>query len=168
MEINFKGPVMPIDPYSQLAFVEILNIILTAGHIVDVNRFLISRNVNPLFGSLSGYFRWSFAGDRFTLWQRTDYNSTLCFNHRILDLPFGILAANGLAGLTALAYRPHVYGTEKGKSLFRERFFCKFITTTGAKYSSRPIFFSTLGTISLLFYLLATKYTKLHSCRNFL
>ena len=28
---------------------------------------------------------------------------------------FGILAANGLAGLTALAYRPHVYGTEKGK-----------------------------------------------------
>ena len=47
MEINFKGPVMPIDPYSQLAFVEILNILLTAGHIVDVNRFLISRNVNP-------------------------------------------------------------------------------------------------------------------------
>ena len=28
-----------------------------------------------------------------TLWQRTDYNSTLCFNHRILDLPFGVLAA---------------------------------------------------------------------------
>lgn len=48
---------MPIDPYSQLAFVEILNILLTAGHIVDVNRFLISRNVNPQFGSLSGYFR---------------------------------------------------------------------------------------------------------------
>ena len=67
MEINFKGPVMPIDPYSQLAFVEILNILLTAGHIVDVNRFLISRNVNPQFGSLSGYFRWSFAGDHFTL-----------------------------------------------------------------------------------------------------
>ena len=41
MEINFKGPVMPIDPYSQLAFVEILNILLTAGHIVDVNRFTV-------------------------------------------------------------------------------------------------------------------------------
>ena len=93
MEINFKGPVMPIDPYSQLAFVEILNIILTAGHIVDVNRFLIRRNVNPRFGSLSGYFRWSFAEERFTLWQRTDYNSTMCFSHRILDLPFGVLAA---------------------------------------------------------------------------
>ena len=34
MEINFKGPVMPIDPYSQLAFVEILNIILIAKHII--------------------------------------------------------------------------------------------------------------------------------------
>ena len=31
MEINFKGPVMPIDPYSQLAFVEILNILLTGA-----------------------------------------------------------------------------------------------------------------------------------------
>lgn len=28
---------MPIDPYSQLAFVEILNIILIAKHIMDVN-----------------------------------------------------------------------------------------------------------------------------------
>lgn len=44
MEINFKGPVMPIDPYSQLAFVEILNIILTAGHIVDVNPLLSTKN----------------------------------------------------------------------------------------------------------------------------
>ena len=93
MEINFKGPVMPIDPYSQLAFVEILNIILIAKHIMDVNKYLIARNVNPLFGSLSGYFRWSFAGDHFTLWQRTDYNSNTCFNHRVLDVPFCILAA---------------------------------------------------------------------------
>ena len=73
MEINFKGPVMPIDPYSQLVFVEILNIILIAKHIMDVNRYLIDRNVNPLFGSLSGYFRWSFANDRFTLWQRRQF-----------------------------------------------------------------------------------------------
>ena len=29
---------MPIDPYSQLAFVEILNIILIAKHIMDVNK----------------------------------------------------------------------------------------------------------------------------------
>lgn len=93
MKINFKNPVMPVDPYSQLAFVEILNIILSARHIVDVNRLLINRNVNPRFGSLSGYFRWSFAGDCFTLWQRMDYNSMLCFNPGILEIHFGTLAA---------------------------------------------------------------------------
>ena len=90
MRINFKSQIMPVDPYSQLAFVEILNIILSARHIVDVNRLLINRNVNPRFGSLSGYFRWSFAGDCFTLWQRMDYNSMLCF---ILEIHFGVLAA---------------------------------------------------------------------------
>ena len=93
MRINFKGPVMPVDPYSQLAFVEILNIILAARNIVDVNRLLINRNVNPKFGSLSGYFRWSFAEDRFTLWQRMDYNSMLCFNPGILEIHFGGRAA---------------------------------------------------------------------------
>ena len=86
MEINFKGPVMPIDPYSQLAFVEILNILLTAGHIVDVNRFLISRNVNPQFGSLSGYFRWSFAGDHFTLCHRKDNLFVVCHILYIINL----------------------------------------------------------------------------------
>lgn len=93
MKLNFKGPVMPIDPYSQLAFIEILNIVLIARNIVDVNRMLIARNANPQFGSLSGYFRWSYADDRFTLWQRTEYNSHICFNHRILDLPFCMLVA---------------------------------------------------------------------------
>ena len=82
MEINFKGPVMPVDPYSQMAFVEILNILLTARHIVDVNRFLINRNTNPQFGSLSGYFRWSFSG-----------NSPVCFSRRIFSIHFGILAS---------------------------------------------------------------------------
>ena len=93
MEINFKGPVMPVDPYSQRGFVEILNIRLTAGHIVDVNRFLINRNANPLFGSLSGYFRWSFSDDHFTLWQRVEYNSPICFSRRIFSIHFGTLAS---------------------------------------------------------------------------
>ena len=56
MEISFKGPVMPIDPYSQLAFVEILNIILIAKHIMDVNRYLIARNVNPSVRLTVGIF----------------------------------------------------------------------------------------------------------------
>ena len=84
---------MPVDPYSQMAFVEILNILLTAGHIVDVNRFLINRNANPLFGSLSGYFRWSFSDIHFTLWQRVEYNSPLCFSRRIFSIHFGMLAS---------------------------------------------------------------------------
>ena len=83
---------MPVDPYSQMAFVEILNILLTARHIVDVNRFLINRNTNPQFGSLSGYFRWSFSGNHFTLWQRMEYNSPVCFSRRIFSIHFGILA----------------------------------------------------------------------------
>ena len=93
MEINFKGPVMPVDPYSQMAFVEILNILLPARHIVDVNRFLINRNTNPQFGSLSGYFRWSFSGNHFTLWQHMEYNSPVCFSRRIFSIHFGILAS---------------------------------------------------------------------------
>ena len=88
MEINFKGPVMPVDPYSQMAFVEILNILLTAGHIVDVNRFLINRNTNPQFGSLSGYFRWSFSGNHFTLWQRMEYNSPCLLQPAHIQHPF--------------------------------------------------------------------------------
>lgn len=84
---------MPVDPYSQMAFVEILNILLTAGHIVDVNKFLINRNANPQFGSLSGHFRWSFSDNRFTLWQRMGYNSPFCFRQRILSIHFGMLAS---------------------------------------------------------------------------
>lgn len=61
MNINFLGPVLPTDSFTQMAFVEILNIILTSDNIVDVNRMLIGRNVNPTFGSLSGHFRWSYA-----------------------------------------------------------------------------------------------------------
>lgn len=93
MKINFLGPVLPTDSQVRQAFVEILNIILLSDSIVDVNRMLISRNVNPDFGSLSGHFRWSYAHDHFTLWQRMEYNSQVCFPHRILELHFGLLVS---------------------------------------------------------------------------
>ena len=79
---------MPVDPYSQMAFVEILNILLTAGHIVDVNRFLINRNANPLFGSLSGYFRWSFSDNHFTLWQRVELQLASLLQTAHIQHPF--------------------------------------------------------------------------------
>lgn len=48
-----------------MAFVEILNIILTSNNIMDVNKRLIGRNINPAFGSLSGHFRWSYSDQPF-------------------------------------------------------------------------------------------------------
>ena len=68
-------------------------LILTSDNIVDVNRVLIGRNVNPTFGSLSGHFRWSYANDHFTLWQRMEYNSPICFGQRIFSIHFGMLAS---------------------------------------------------------------------------
>lgn len=91
MNIHFTGPLFPTDPLVTRAFVEILNIILLSGNIVEVNRRLIDRNIHPLYRSLSGHFRWSFADDRFTLWQRTEYNSDLCFTPGIFEIHFASL-----------------------------------------------------------------------------
>ena len=93
MNINFLGPVLPTDRFVQMAFVEILNIILTANNIMDVNRMLVGLNANPAFGSLSGHFRWSYSDNHFTLWQRMEYNSPLCFKQRIFSIHFGTLAS---------------------------------------------------------------------------
>lgn len=93
MNINFLGPVFPTDSFTQMAFVEILNIILTSNNIMDVNKRLIGRNVNPAFGSLSGHFRWSYSDNHFTLWQRMEYNSPICFGQRIFSIHFGMLAS---------------------------------------------------------------------------
>ncbi len=93
MNINFLGPLFPTDHYVQSAFIEILNIITIANSITDVNRMLINRNVDSAYGSLSGHFRWSFANNHFTLWQRMEYNSILCFNHRILNIHYGALVS---------------------------------------------------------------------------
>ena len=93
MNINFLGPVLPTDPYAQMAFVEILNTLLVANNIMVVNIMLIHRYANPAYGSLSGYFRWSYAGNHFTLWQRVEYNSPVCFGQRIFSIHFGMLAS---------------------------------------------------------------------------
>ena len=93
MNINFLGPVFPTDPYAQMAFVEILNTLLVANNIMEVNRMLIHRNANPAYGSLSGYFRWSYAGNHFTRWQGVVYNTPGCFEQRILRINRGMLAS---------------------------------------------------------------------------
>ena len=78
MNMNFIGPIFPIDPCAPRAFIDIM----------EVNRRLIERNVHPHYRSLSGYFRWSFRNDRFTLWQRAEYNSDVCFGHKIMEIHF--------------------------------------------------------------------------------
>lgn len=91
MHIEFTAPVYPVDDCSERAFLEILNLILLSKHIVELNRQLIHRNTAPRYRQLSGYFRWSFAGNSFTLWQRTAFGSEECFRPEILSLHFGAL-----------------------------------------------------------------------------
>ena len=93
MNINFLGPVLPTDRFVQMAFVEILNIILTANNIMDVNRMLVGRNANPAFGSLSGHFRWSYSDNLFTSCQRMEYNPPHCVEQRIFSIHFGALGS---------------------------------------------------------------------------
>ena len=102
MNIHFTGPVFPTDSLAPRAFVEILNIILLSGNIVEVNQRLINRNIHPLYRSLSGHFRWSFADDRFTLWQRTAYNSEMCFTQKILEIHFASLACKDRTGINTI------------------------------------------------------------------
>lgn len=93
MEINHLSPLYPTDPRVYRACLEIVGILLTARHVMDVNRMLIERNVWPEYGSLSGHFHWSFRNDCFTLWQRTGYNHRTCFPQRTLAVRFEAIAA---------------------------------------------------------------------------
>ena len=93
MNINFRTWSYRQTVSRRWLFVEILNIILTSDNIVDVNRMLIGRNVNPSSALLSGHFRWSYANDHFTLWQRLEYNPPICFGQRIFSIHFGMLAS---------------------------------------------------------------------------
>lgn len=102
MNIHFTGPLFPTDPLVPGAFVEILNIILLSTNIVEVNHRLINRNIHPLYRSLSGHFRWSFADDRFTLWQRTEYNSDLCFTQSIFEIHFASLVCKDRTRINAI------------------------------------------------------------------
>lgn len=94
MIIEFFGPVYPIDRYALRAFIEIIDIGIMSNHIVEFNRRLNSRNVNEEYKSLSGYFKWAFLDDRFVLWQRVAYNSTVLFEDKVLQFSFYSLFSN--------------------------------------------------------------------------
>lgn len=92
MKINHMAPLYPTEPNVSRAFSEIVNIILLSRNIMELNRLLILRNVNPAYGSLSGHFHWSFCFDCFTVWQRTGYNHQTCFPQRAIMMRYPEIA----------------------------------------------------------------------------
>lgn len=88
MTIQITDTVCSVDSYSQLAFIEILNTIVLSEHIVELNRRLISRDRESMAPRLAGYYKWKFADNTFTLWQRTGYNSSICFTKKLLEVEF--------------------------------------------------------------------------------
>lgn len=86
MLINFETPVLPIDSYAQRAFVEILNIIILSADIEELSRRLRTRNYDQEYRRLTGYFKWSYAGNDFNLWQRIEYDSPHCFKNKVLEV----------------------------------------------------------------------------------
>lgn len=88
MNIEFVNPLYPLDAHVSRAFIEILNLILLSDNVVELNKRLITQNANTEYRSLSGYFNWTFQDYNFVLYQRIAYNSTVCFDNKILALEF--------------------------------------------------------------------------------
>lgn len=77
---------MPVDKYSMRAFVEILNLILLSDDFTELSNKLHERDRNDDYGSLSGYFSWSWADHTFTLRQRIKFDCDDCFPEKILEV----------------------------------------------------------------------------------
>lgn len=85
MQIEFLGPVYPTSQEAINAFTDIINLIIASYNIMEVNRKLLQIDG---FGRLSGYYIWSFSNFTFSLWQRIEYGSTICFGHKLIELQF--------------------------------------------------------------------------------
>ena len=85
MQIEFLGPVYHTSREAINAFTEILNLLISSNNIMELNKKLLHRDG---FGRLSGYFIWSYANYTFSLWQRIDYGSDICFGHKLIELQF--------------------------------------------------------------------------------
>ncbi len=88
MQIEFLGPVYHTNQSAVNAFADILNMIISSDNIMELNKKLLQRDRS---GRLSGYFIWSFDNFTFSLWQRVDYGSDICFEHKLIELQFVIL-----------------------------------------------------------------------------
>ena len=86
MLIDFENPVLPVDNYAQRAFIEILNLVLLSDSVEELQYRLGTKDLGREYHRLSGYFKWSYARYSFTLWQRMEFGSPLCFSHKILEV----------------------------------------------------------------------------------
>lgn len=104
MKIIISNPVHSIDEYASKAFIQILNMLLLAEHIVEFNAWLIDFNISKQYRSLLGYFSWSFTNQRFILRQRISYGDLRLFNGNILEISFLEIfhKDNGLIALFSL------------------------------------------------------------------
>lgn len=100
MTLTFQNTVYPVDDQCGKAFITILNLILLSDNIVHFNRDLIAANRMAPYLLLSGYFKWSFTGCKFTLRQRVCYGSEVCFDDDILEFPYEYLLKKGKRGIT--------------------------------------------------------------------
>jgi len=85
MQIEFLGPVYPTSQDAIKAFTDILNLIISSKNIMEVNKRLLQEEYSS---SLSAHFVWSFSNYTFSLWQRIAYGSDICFEHKLIELPF--------------------------------------------------------------------------------
>ncbi|MFR3216450.1 MAG: hypothetical protein ACLTWE_07920 [Dysgonomonas mossii] len=85
MQIEFLGPVYHTSQEAINAFTDILNLILSSDNIMELNNKLLQRDQ---FGRLSGYYVWSYADYTLSVWQRVDYASDICFDHKLIELQF--------------------------------------------------------------------------------
>lgn len=85
MQIEFLGPVYHTSQSAVNAFADILNLLLSSDNIMELNKRLLQRDQA---GRLSAYFLWSFDDYTFSLWQRVDYSSDTCFEHKLIELQF--------------------------------------------------------------------------------
>lgn len=88
MQIEFLGSAYPTSREAIDAFTNILNLLVSSKNIMEVNNKLLQRDG---FGRLSAHFVWTFSNYTFSLWQRMDYGSDICFEHKLLKLPFVML-----------------------------------------------------------------------------
>lgn len=85
MQIEFLGPVYQTSQSAVNAFADIVNQIISSNNIMELNKRLLQRDQ---MGRLSTYFLWSFENYTFSLWQRIDFDSDICFEHKLIELQF--------------------------------------------------------------------------------